>query len=260
MESVEVKIAGEALFNDGTAVVVFVTLLGLATGTSDFSAGHVVTTLLREVLGAGVLGLALGYGAFMLLRGVDSYPVEIMISLALATAGYSIAEAVHVSAPLAVVIMGLVIGNHAATQAMSEKTREHLFNFWHLLDELLNLVLFGLIGLQVIALSFRFEFFVLGVLAIPVVLLARALSVYVPLTALRGFREMSPHTVKIMTWGGLRGGISIALALSLPEFEGRNVLICVTYIVTLWSLLVQATTLGPFIRRLNGPICKGRTC
>jgi CPA1 family monovalent cation:H+ antiporter len=260
VESVEVKIAGEALFNDGTAVVAFVTLLGLATGSSDFSAAHVVMTLLREVVGAGVLGLALGYGAFMLLRGVDSYPVEIMISLALATAGYSIAEAVHVSAPLAVVIMGLVIGNHAATQAMSEKTREHLFNFWHLLDELLNLVLFGLIGLQVIALSFRFEFFVLGVLAIPVVLLARALSVYVPLTALRGFREMSPHTVKIMTWGGLRGGISIALALSLPEFEGRTVLICVTYIVTLWSLLVQATTLGPFIRRLNGPICKGRNC
>ncbi|KWU19027.1 cation:proton antiporter [Burkholderia cenocepacia] len=260
VENVEVKIAGEALFNDGTAVVAFVTLLGLATGSNDFSAGHVVVTLLREVLGAGVLGLALGYGAFLLLRGMDSYPVEIMISLALATAGYSIAEAVHVSAPLAVVVMGLVIGNHAATQAMSEKTREHLFNFWHLLDELLNLVLFGLIGLEVIALSFHLEVFVLGVLAIPVVLLARALSVYAPLTALRGFREMSPHTVKIMTWGGLRGGISIALALSLPEFEGRVVLIGVTYVVTLWSLLVQATTLAPFIRRLNGPICTGHDC
>lgn len=258
VESVEVKIAGESLFNDGTAVVAFVTLLGLATGSSEFSAGHIALSLLREVVGAGVLGLVLGYGAFLLLRGIDSYAIEIMVSLSLATAGYSLAEAVHVSAPLAVVVMGLMIGNHGATRAMSEQTRQHLFSFWHLLDELLNLVLFGLIGLEVIALSFSFNADViwLGVLAIPVVLVARAVSVYVPLTALRGFREMSPHTVKIMTWGGLRGAISIALALSLPEFEGRDVLIGVTYIVTIFSLLGQSTTLGPFIRRLNGPICK----
>lgn len=258
VESVEVKIAGESLFNDGTAVVAFVTLLGLATGSSELSVGHIALSLVREVVGAGVLGLVLGYGAFLLLRGIDSYAIEIMLSLSLATAGYSLAEAVHVSAPLAVVVMGLMIGNHGATRAMSEQTRQHLFAFWHLLDELLNLVLFGLIGLEVIALSslFKADIIALGILAIPVVLVARAVSVYAPLTALRAFREMSPHTVKIMTWGGLRGAISIALALSLPEFEGRDVLIGVTYIVTIFSLLGQSTTLGLFIRRLNGPICK----
>ena len=256
VESVEVKIAGESLFNDGTAVVAFVTLLGLATGTSEFSVGHIALSLVREVVGAGVLGLVLGYGAFLLLRGIDSYAIEIMLSLSLATAGYSLAEAIHVSAPLAVVVMGRMIGNHGATRAMSEQTRQHLFSFWHLLDELLNLVLFGLIGLEVIALSFRADVIRLGILAIPVVLVARAVSVYAPLTALRAFREMSPHTVKIMTWGGLRGAISIALALSLPEFEGRDVLIGVTYIVTIFSLLGQSTTLGLFIRRLNGSICK----
>src|SRR5690606_29813395 len=142
-EIVETKIAGEALFNDGTAVVAFVTLVGLASGATEFSAGAVSITLAREVLGALLLGAALGWGASLMLRDLESYPVEILITLALATAGYSFAELLHVSAPLAVVIMGLVVGNHGATRHMSEKTREHLHNFWSLIDDLLNLVLFG---------------------------------------------------------------------------------------------------------------------
>ncbi|MBB5411963.1 MULTISPECIES: cation:proton antiporter [unclassified Paraburkholderia] len=252
-ESLETKITGESLFNDGTAVVAFVTLVGLATGANEFSAGAIAFDLLREVAGALVLGAALGFGASLLLRGIDSYPVEILITLALATGGYSLAEALHVSAPLAVVIMGLVIGNHGASTSMSEKTREHLFNFWDLLDELLNLVLFGLIGLEIIALSLRVEIVWLGLAAIPVVLFARGVSVAIPLLALQNFRRLSPHSAVVLTWGGLRGGISIALALSLPEFHGREMFIGVTYLVVVFSLLIQATTLGPLIRRLNIP-------
>ncbi|WP_233805169.1 cation:proton antiporter [Paraburkholderia sp. HP33-1] len=249
-ESLETTITGESLFNDGTGVVAFLTLVGLATGASEFSAGAIAFDLLREVAGALVLGAALGFGASLLLRGIDSYPVEILITLALATGGYSLVEALHVSGPLAVVVMGLVIGNHGASTSMSEKTREHLFNFWDLLDELLNLVLFGLIGLEIIALSLRVEIVWLGLATIPVVLLARGVSVAIPLLALQNFRRLNPHSAVVLTWGGLRGGISIALALSLPEFPGREMFIGVTYLVVVFSLLIQATTLGPLIRRL----------
>lgn len=247
--ALEAKIASEALLNDGTAMVTFLTLVGLATGASEFSATHVGTMLLREVAGALVFGVLVGYAACWLLSDIDSYPVEILITLALATAGYSLAEHLHVSAPLAVVAMGLVIGNHGATKHMSQKTRDHLFSFWGLLDELLNLILFGLIGLEMIALSFDFSGIWVGVAAIPVVLFARGLSVALPMTALRRFWLVSPHAIKIMTWGGLRGGISIALALSLPEFHGRDMIIGVTYLVVVFSLLVQATTLGRLVRR-----------
>lgn len=248
--AVESKITGEALFNDGTAVVAFLTLVGLASGATEFSASAVSATLAREVFGALGLGLVVGYGACYMLRDIDSYPVEILVTLALATGGYSLAELIHVSAPLAVVIMGLVVGNHGATRSMSEKTREHLFQFWELLDELLNLILFGLIGLEVIALAFKLSDIWVGLATIPVALLARAVSVAIPMTVLRRFRELSPHSIKVMTWGGLRGGISIALALSLPEFPGREMVIGVTYLVVVFSLLVQATTLGMLVRRL----------
>lgn len=183
----------------------------------------------------------------LMLRHLDSYAVEIIITLALATAGYSLAEYFHVSAPLAVVIMGLVIGN-VGKAAMSERTREHLFSFWELLDELLNLLLFALIGLEVVALTVDWSQVWIGFLAIPVVLFARLASVGTPFLALKEFRRSSPNAVPIMTWGGLRGGISIALALSLPAaVEGRDLIIGVTYVVVVFSLLVQATTLGGLI-------------
>ncbi|MBN9342131.1 MAG: sodium:proton antiporter, partial [Comamonadaceae bacterium] len=191
--SLEAKIASEALLNDGTAMVTFLTLVGLATGASKFSAAHVGTLLLREVAGALVFGVAAGYAACWLLSDIDSYPVEILITLALSTGGYSLAEYLHVSAPLAVVAMGLVVGNHGAARHMSDKTREHLFSFWGLLDELLNLVLFGLIGLEVIALAFDFSGLWVGLVAIPLVLLARGVSVALPMAALRRFRPVGPH-------------------------------------------------------------------
>jgi len=248
----EVEIAGESLFNDGTGVVAFIVMLGIATGTHEPTASSVALLLAEEILGALVLGLALGYAAFFMLRGIDSYPVEIIITLALATAGYSLAEHVHVSAPITVVVAGLVIGNHGAKSAMSETTRQHLFSFWDLIDEVLNLVLFGMVGLQLLAFAGQRVSYLAAFLLVPVVLLARFLSVGLPALVLGPWlKHRSPHGVKVLTWAGLRGGISVALALSLPEFGARDTLVLGTYAVVLFSLLVQAPTLGWYLRRLG---------
>lgn len=251
-KSLETDIAGESLFNDGTGVVAFLVLLGIATGSSQPTVESVALLLVREIAGALLLGLACGTLAYLLLRGVDSYPVEIIITLALATASYSVAERLEVSAPLTVVVAGLVIGNQGVAHAMSERTREHLLSFWELVDEVLNLVLFGLVGLQLLGwdggqLSWAGAF-----LMIPVVLAARFVSVGVPAVLLRPWlKRRTPHAVKVLTWGGLRGGISIALALTLPEFPARDTLVMATYAVVFFSLLVQAPTLGRYLRRLD---------
>lgn len=250
-KSLETLITGESLFNDGTGVVAFLTILGIATGTMQPAASPIGLLLLTEVVGGLAFGTALGYLGYLMLKSVDSYAVEIMITLALATAGYSLAEHLHVSAPLAVVAAGLVVGNLGARSGMSESTRAHLFPFWGLLDELLNLVLFGLIGLEVVALSLQLNHLWVGLAALPIVLIARWISVGAPTMALRRFIDVSPHAIKIMTWGGLRGGISIALALTLPDFAGRDIVIGATYTVVIFSLLVQATTLGAVIKALN---------
>lgn len=249
--SIETKIAGESLFNDGTAVVAFVTILGIATGATEFSFTTIAWSLIREVFGAIILGIVAGMIVYVLIKGVESYAIEIMLTLSLATGGYALAEYLHVSAPLAVVVMGLMVGNHSAKHAMTQTTREHLYSFWGLLDELINLILFGLIGLEVIALALKFHILWLGLMAVPAVLMARMISVALPLLALQKFRAHSPHAIKIMTWGGLRGGISLALALSLPKFTGQEIILGMTYIVVLFSLLVQALTLGPFVKHLS---------
>jgi CPA1 family monovalent cation:H+ antiporter len=251
-KALETDIAGESLFNDGTGVVAFLVLLGLATGTSEPTVSGVSLLLAREVVGALLLGVAAGYLAFLLLRGVDSYPVEIIITLALATAGYSVAERLHVSAPLTVVVAGLVIGNHGVQHAMSERTREHLLSFWELVDEVLNLVLFGLVGLQLLGWTGDQVSWIAAGLLVPVVLAARFLSVGAPAVLLRPWlKRRTPHAVKVLTWGGLRGGISVALALTLPEFAGRDTLVMGTYAVVFFSLLVQAPTLARYLRHLR---------
>ena len=250
--SLETDIAGESLFNDGTGVVAFLVLLGVATGAADPTPAGIALLLLREIAGALLLGVAAGYFAFALLRGVDSYPVEIIITLALATASYALAERLHVSAPLTVVVAGLVIGNHGVQHAMSERTREHLLSFWDLMDEVLNLVLFGMVGLLLLGWDGGKVSWLLVFLLIPVVLVARFLSVGLPAVLLgHWLKRRTPHAVKVLTWGGLRGGISIALALTLPEFRGRDTLVLGTFAVVFFSLLLQATTLDWYLRRLG---------
>lgn len=250
-KSLQTRITGESLFNDGTGVVLFLTLLGLISGSGEPTVPHALWALAREVAGGLIFGIAAGYAGFYLLRSIDSYAVEILVTLSMATAGYSLAEALHVSAPISVVVMGLIIGNHGKRFAMSERTREQLFSFWELTDELLNLLLFGLIGLEVIALSIVPRDLLPALAVIPIVLLARGISVALPIGALRSLRHFSPHTIKLMTWGGLRGGISIALALTLPPFPGREFVIAATYVVVIFSILVQALTMGPLVRWLR---------
>lgn len=257
------KITGEALFNDGTGVVAFVVLLGVAGGAHGLSpilhgasqiaplprASAVAAMFGQQVLGGAAFGLGVGYAGILLLRGVDSYPVETLITLAMATGGYAAAESLNVSAPIATVVMGLVVGS-GREYAMSELTRERLFMFWELADDLLNLILFGLVGLELTALAGTVrEYLLPAAAAVPIVLVARYVSVGVPVAVLRRFQRFEPHTVKLMTWGGLRGALSIALALSLAEGPPKELIVTATYVVALFSILVQATTVEPLARR-----------
>ena len=246
-KSLETKIAGESLFNDGVAVVVFIVLFRIATGGAEVSPGGVAGLFLLEALGGLLFGLAIGFAAYAMLKSVDSYQVEILITLALVMGGYALAHAMHVSGPIAIVVAGLLIGNHGRLLAMSKTTRQHLDTFWELLDEILNAVLFVLIGLEILLLVFTRHYFVAGLLAIPIVLLARLLSVGLPIALMRQVRSFSPHVIKILTWGGLRGGISVALALSLPPGPERNLIVAITYIVVVFSIAVQGLTVGKLV-------------
>lgn len=249
-ETLETKIVGESLFNDGVAVVVFLVLLEVARHGGMDPAG-VAGLFVQEAVGGALFGLAVGGLAYAMLRSLDSYPVEILITLAVVMGGYALAHALHLSGPIAMVVAGLLLGNQGRVLAMSERTRDHLDTFWELVDEILNAVLFVLIGLEVLALRFGGVDLVAGLLLIPVVLAARFVSVALPVTLLRARRTFSPGVIRILTWGGLRGGISVALALSLPPGEARDLLLPATYVVVLFSLAVQGLTVGRVARGLS---------
>jgi CPA1 family monovalent cation:H+ antiporter len=250
-KSLEMKITGESLFNDGVGVVLFLIILEMANGGQELSLGHVGWLFTEEAIGGVFFGLGIGYAAYRMLKSVDNYQVEVLITLALVAGGYALAERLHLSGPIAIVVAGLLIGNHGRLLAMSKETREHLDLFWELIDEILNAVLFVLIGLEILVLSFTRAHLIAGLVMIVAVLAARFVSVLIPVTALRPFRPFDPGTVRIMTWGGLRGGISIALALSLPPGPERNVIVAITYIIVAFSILVQGLTIGPLVRRMG---------
>ena len=260
----EVQVAGESLFNDGFAVVVFLVLLQLAgldggaagSGTTEpvaIEVGEVAMLLLEEVGGALVLALTAGMVAYQMLRRVDNYQVEILLTLALAMGLYALADALHLSAPIAVVIAGLFVGNQGRAFAMTEKTREHVDTFWELVDEILNVVLFLLIGLELLVLPIEPGWLVAGVLAIPVVLGARWLSVAAIMGPLSWVKTQAKGAIPVLTWGGLRGGISVAMALSLPANDSRSLVLTLTYFVVVFSILVQGLTVGRVIRMTSGP-------
>jgi len=250
-KNLEVTIAGESLFNDGVGVVFFIVLHEIALGGEKLSVGHVGALFLQEAVGGAVFGLIIGWIVYRLLKSVDNYHVEILLTLALVTGGYALAAALHLSGPIAIVVAGLLIGNHARSFAMSDHTRHNLDMFWELIDEILNALLFLFIGLEVLLLAFTGKLLLAGMLAVPVLLFARWTSVMVPVVLMRFRSRLGRGAVAIMTWGGLRGGISVALALSLPPGRERELVLAVTYVLVIFSILIQGPTLNRLIRRVS---------
>jgi CPA1 family monovalent cation:H+ antiporter len=249
-ESLRAKIAGESLFNDGVGVVVFTILVAIAVGSGHGGEAigplDVAELFVVEALGGAVLGLFTGLVAFYAIKSIDEYNLEILITLSLVMLTYGIAALLHLSGPIAVVIAGLLIGNHGSRFAMSEKSRQHVEMFWNLLDEILNAALFLLIGFEVIALTFGTPELISMVIAIPLALAARFVSVSIPIRALGLRREFTKGAIPVLTWGGLKGGISVALALSLPDVSAREPILAITYGVVVFSIIVQ----GLSIRRV----------
>ena len=250
-KELETTIAGESLFNDGVGVVVFTVLLLLLQSPEQITAGHVLFVFAEEAIGGILFGLALGALGYYLLGTIDNYKVEVLITLALVMGGYGLAMSIHTSGPIAVVVAGLITGSLLRKNSMSEKTRRRNDDFWELIDEILNVILFALIGLEMLIIPFESEWLIAGLLLILIVVLVRVVSVGVPIRLIGLRTKVAPHLVKILVWGGLRGGISVALALSLPDGEFRDLIVFLTYIIVVFSIVVQGLTIGPFIRKLT---------
>lgn len=248
-KNLELVIAGESLFNDGIGVVIFALLLGMLTSGDIPTLRHGGELLLHEAGGGLLFGLVLGYLTFRLLRSIDHYQVEVLITLAAVMGGYALASRLHVSGPLAMVVAGLMIGNHGRALAMSDTTRHHVDLFWELLDEMLNAVLFVLIGLEVIVIRFPDGIAVAALIAVLVTLFARWLTIGLPVGLWHRSLRLPAGAGRVLTWGGLRGGISVALALSLPAGPEREILLALTYCVVVFSILAQGLTIGRVVRR-----------
>ncbi|MYM53996.1 cation:proton antiporter [Thalassovita mangrovi] len=257
-KSLETKIAGESLFNDGVGYVVFLVLVALAFpaggghgGDHETTAMSTITLFVQEAFGGAILGIVLGWLTFRVMRLIDDYSLEVLITLGLAFGGYELAVWMHVSAPIMAVCAGLLIGDIGAKYGMSEETRRYVDAFWKLIDEILNAVLFLLIGFEVFAVTLDLHFMTAAIAAIVLALIARLAAVAIPIAILRPFRGFGPGVIPIMTWGGLKGGISVALALSLPDSEWKSLILAATYTVVIFSIIIQGLTVGRVANRFG---------
>lgn len=250
-QSLEMKISGESLFNDGVGVVIFLTILEIAkVGLAKVSGLEMLILFVKEAGGGLVYGIALGYAGFLLLRSIDNYQVEVLITLAIVMGGYTLANALHISGPIAMVVAGIITGNKGRELGMSDITRDYLGKFWELVDEILNAVLFLLIGFEMLIIEINGTTLMIGIAAIIIVLFARWISVAFPVIFLSKIMKFEKHAIAMLTWGGLRGGISVALALSIPEGMLRNKFVAITYIIVVFSIVGQGLTIGKMAKKI----------
>lgn len=252
-KKLEIKIVGESLFNDGVGVVLFLTIFQIAKGGTDITFIEIGQLFLVEVVGGLLLGLALGWLTYKLLKSIDDFDTEVLITLALVMGGTVLAQKLHVSAPLAMVAAGLLIGTEKVrTNSMSENTEKYLDKFWEIVDVLLNAILFVLIGMEILVLTYDVDYILAGIIIIPFLLIARYLSLLLPIKLYAKQLDFVPKTNLIMTWGGLRGGISIALALTLTPVMERELFLVMTYLVVVFSIIVQGLSVGKLIKKFAG--------
>jgi CPA1 family monovalent cation:H+ antiporter len=251
-KSLEMKITGESLFNDGVGVVVFLTIFEVATGKgNNFSATGAILLFLKEAGGGILFGAVMGYVAYFFIRSIANYRVEVLITLATVTLGYTIADHLHISAPLAIIVTGIIIGSKVRGIALSQTSWDYLGKFWDLIDEIFNAILFLLIGMQILQVKIYSTIVLIGLAMILVVLLARWVSVYFPVVLMRFKIKFEKNAVAILVWGGLRGGLSVAMALSLPQSMHRDELVLITYIIVIFSIIVQGLTIGKVAAKLK---------
>ncbi|HEY8398770.1 MAG TPA: sodium:proton antiporter, partial [Flavihumibacter sp.] len=251
-KSLETKVAGESLFNDGVAVVVFAVLLQVAQGSdADLTVWNVSWLFIKEALGGLLVGLLIGWLVSKALQKIDDYKIAVLMTLAAVMGGYLVARGMHISGPLTMVASGLVIGNYGKKTAMSETTIDYLEKFWELLDEILNAILFLFIGFELLLIENLSSYWLVGLVGIIVVLIARFLSIWIPTKVIPFKNKFSASTIKLLVWGGLRGGVSIALALSVDPGPHKNFMLAITYIVVIFSIVVQGLTIGKVARHLQ---------
>lgn len=251
-KSIETNIVGESLFNDGIGVVIFATLLQIASvGIDNFSIADIGLLFFREAVGGIIAGWLIGFIGYRLMKSIDNFQTEILISLAMVMGGYSLCHYLHVSGPLAMVVAGIMTGNRGKELAMSDTTKDYLGKFWEVTDEILNAILFMLIGLEIVVVNFQFNYIFIGIIIALLIVIARFISLWIPSWSFGFKKELGNKTLAIMTWGGLRGGISIALALSMPVSAYKDILVSLTFVIVLFSILVQGFTVGKLIKWLN---------